>query len=74
MIKDGATWRPPAVNETCCMRPTLADTLQKIAAGGPDVLYTGEAGQVAATFSLLHHACAVLFSDDMFCFRSCVVW
>ena len=47
MIKDGATWRPPAVNETCCIRPHLADTLQKIAAGGPDVLYTGQAGQVA---------------------------
>ncbi len=46
MIQDGDTWRPPAVNETCCARPQLAATLQRIAESGPDAVYTGEAGQV----------------------------
>ena len=50
MIEEGGTWRPPAVNETCCVRPQLAATLQRIADGGPDAIYTGQAGQV------LHHA------------------
>ena len=56
MIKDGVTWRPPAVNETCCIRPHLADTLHKIAADGPDVLYTGQAGQVVPdpVFQAMH--------------------
>lgn len=49
MIRDGATWRPPAVNETCCRRPRLAATLQKVAAGGPDVIYTAQAAQVLLT-------------------------
>lgn len=46
MIEEGGTWRPPAVNETCCARPQLAATLRRIAEGGPDAVYTGQAGQV----------------------------
>lgn len=48
MIQDGARWRPPAVNESCCARPQLAATLQRIAADGPDAVYTGQAGQALA--------------------------
>lgn len=46
MMEEGGTWRPPAVNETCCARPQLAATLRRIADGGPDAVYTGQAGQV----------------------------
>ncbi|DBB05404.1 TPA: hypothetical protein ACH3X3_010619 [Trebouxia sp. C0006] len=48
MIQDGARWRPPAVNESCCARPQLAATLQRIAQDGPDAVYTGQAGQTLA--------------------------
>ena len=50
MIQDGARWRPPAVNESCCARPQLAATLQRIADDGPDAVYTGQAGQVMHAF------------------------
>ena len=73
MIKAGATWRPPAVNETCCIRPHLADTLQRIAAGGPDVLYTGQPGQVLpdSVFQAVHIK-APSSIHRLFCFQSCV--
>lgn len=48
MIQDGPRWRPPAVNESCCARPQLAATLLRIADGGPDAVYTGQAGQTLA--------------------------
>jgi gamma-glutamyltranspeptidase/glutathione hydrolase/leukotriene-C4 hydrolase len=38
-------WRAPALNETCCKRPALADLLQRIAAEGPDAVYGAEAAQ-----------------------------
>ena len=50
MIQDGPRWRPPAVNESCCARPQLAATLLRIADGGPDAVYTGQAGQVLHGF------------------------
>ncbi len=34
-------WRPPVVNETCCMRARLAELLDEVAVSGPDVLYNG---------------------------------
>ena len=39
---DKVTWRPPAVNETCCKRPQLAQLLRDVAKQGPDVLYRGK--------------------------------
>ncbi len=65
MIQDGPRWRPPAVNESCCARPQLAATLQRIAEEGPDAVYTGQAGQVTHGFTLtlrftvLPHICHI---------------
>ena len=61
MIKDGSRLRPPAVNESCCARPHLAATLQRIADDGPDAVYTGQAGQVIHGFICRCYAsCAIL--------------
>ena len=48
MVRDGTGWRVPRINETCCARPVLAATLERIASQGPDAVYTGSAGQVMA--------------------------
>ncbi len=63
MIKDGSSWRPPAVNESCCARPQLAATLQRIAQHGPHAVYTGQAGQVIHGLNCLCYAsCCYLMS------------
>ena len=40
--------RAPKINETCCMRPKFAETLDRVAELGTDALYKGEAGQAWA--------------------------
>lgn len=34
-VRSGDTYRAPAVNETCCVRPKLAEFLTLVAAEGP---------------------------------------
>ena len=34
-------WRPPVINEICCIRERLAELLDDVAVSGPDVLYNG---------------------------------
>eukprot|EP00891_Asterochloris_glomerata_P008222 jgi/Astpho2/8222/e_gw1.00122.50.1_t len=44
---DGS-WRTPAVNETCCQRPQLAESLRQIAITGPDAVYGQQAAEALA--------------------------
>ena len=37
LIEDGGVWRAPAVNETCCRRPALANLLE-LGAHGTSIL------------------------------------
>ena len=52
-IRDGKKLRAPRINETCCRRPQLAELLEAVGAGGPDVLYTGHYAQVGGTSAKL---------------------
>lgn len=46
LVKDGGGWRPPRVNETCCVRPRLASLLDDVALSGPDALYSTRKAEV----------------------------
>ena len=54
-IRDGASWRAPRVNETCCRRPQLAAFLDAIGAQGPVATFQQHA-EVSTGFSLPTHA------------------
>ena len=44
--QDSPSWRPPTVNETCCVRPQLAVLLDEVALHGPDALYNSTRAEV----------------------------
>jgi len=56
-------FRPPRINETCCARPALADTLEAIGAGGPSALYTGP--RAAALAEDVQSAGGILTEADL---------
>ena len=45
--QDSLGWRPPSVNETCCVRPQLAVLLDGVALHGPDALYSSSRAEVS---------------------------
>ena len=56
-------FRPPRVNETCCARPALAETLDEIGESGPSALFSGP--RAAALAADVRAAGGILTEADL---------